>query len=404
MGAGVLEGSSNEIYEVTAFPNYLHGQTVAQVAEYVMDMHRAVLLATAGTHPIGGCGSSSSKLQDSFTAAHSTAGCAEQAAQTEGLAAGAEVAGPLPQSCPIGRHGALLLSAQTLGEQVTGQTVAYIIASDVRVVMEIMESTADMYSAWKAERRLAQVEAGARTQPQQQKQQQHTKHSMAYQPAAVAAIWKAKAKSGKHDYAGGAVSSCAGAEQHTVTSVTPQQLLLQHVTDTSAASGGGAEVCGAQQAAAAAPAQTPAVAHLAPGTAAMAHCTVSPAIVTAETSVGADDGTQHPTAQAPSSEDPTAATVQTAAQVMPGSSASSAPSSRRTTAGGGSQGPSFRRASAGGLMGTSAKALLAALGGAADAHDSGHGRQRRRLGTIQVTRGAATLGEDVGRSPCAAHA
>jgi hypothetical protein len=385
-----LEGSSNELYEVTAFPEHLHGQTVAQVAEYFMDMHRAVLLATAGTHPVGGYGSHCSKLQDSFKTQHTAAGCAGamQAGQTEALAEGAEVAEPLPQGRAIGRHGALLLSAQTLGEQVVGHTVAYIIASDVRVVMEIMESTAEVYSAWKAERRLAHQEAGARTQQQQQQQQQHTKHSMAYHPAAVAATWKAKAKSGKHDHAGSATGSSASIDQHTVTTVKPQQLLLQHVTDMCAGVNGGA-----QQAAAAVSAQTAGTAHQPADATAGAH--VSAANVTAATSAGASDDTQHTTAQVPSSEDPAAAP--TAVQPLP-SSTSSAPSSRRTTAGGSSQGPSFRRTSAGGMKGASAKALLAALGAAADGLDRGaHGRQRRPLGTIQVTRGAATLGDDMRR-------
>jgi hypothetical protein len=381
-----LEGSSNELYEVTAFPDYLHGQTVAQVAEYLMDMHRAVLLATANTHPVDGYGSRSSKLQDSFNGAHSRAGDAgaEQAAQTKALAAGAAAAGPLPQSRAIGRHGALLLSAQTLGEQVLGHTPAFIIASDGRVVMEIMESTAEVYSAWKAERRLAQQEAGAHSQ----QQQQHTKHSMAYQPAAVAAIWKAKANPRKHDYAG---SAAGNTDQHTVTTVTPQQLLLQHVADMSAGISSDA-----QQAAAAVPAQAAGTAYHAADAIAVAQ--VSAADVTVVTPAGADDGTQHTTPQVPSSDGPAAAAAQTAAQPLPDSSPSSAPSSRRTTAGGSSQGPSFRRASAGGMKGASAKALLAALGAAADGHESGaHGRQRRRLGTIQVTRGAAALGDDAGK-------
>lgn len=317
-----LEGSSNELYEVCAFPACLHGQTVAQVAEYLLDVHRAVLLATTGTQPASTHSSSSgSGCQDI---------CRDHPGTAEGAAATAAKAVALPHhgSTPS-RQRALVMSAQTLGQQVTRETVAYVIAADVRVVLDVMESTAANYIAWKAAKLLLL--------------EQQAKHSLAHQPAVVGALWRAKAAQRKQAHS----PTVSG---HMRTVLEPQQMLQQLL------------------AAAAAEPQLPAA---------------------LGGSTSHDGGVHDPSnaqqqAADPSNGDAAAAAAQSATE--------SSTSTRRTTA---EQGASFGRAAvAAGLMGVSARSLLTALGGSTASGQGGSGaqRQRKRLGTIQVTRGTAILG------------
>jgi hypothetical protein len=327
-----LEGSSNELYEVCTFPAGLHGQTVAQVAEYLLDVHRAVLLATAGTQPASAHSSSSGARQDSYRDHPSTA---------EGADTAAKAAAALPQhgSTPA-RQRALVLSAQTLGELVTRETVAYVIAADVRVVLDVMESTSANFIAWKAAKLLLR--------------EQQAKHSsMAHQPAvaAVGALWRAKAAQRKqaHD---------AADDSPMRTVLEPQQLLQQLLTG----------AAGPQ----------------------------TPAAVAGSTS---QDGGVHNRSSA----------QQQAADLSGGDAAAavtqSVPaSSIRTTRTTADLTASFgRAAAAAGMMGVSARSLLAALGGSTSSGQDGSAaqRQRKRLGTIQITRGTAVLGSH-GVCACAA--
>lgn len=378
-----LEGSSNELYELSAFPAHLQGQTCATVAGYVLDVHRAVLLATAGTHPVCQVGSNSTR-QDSQGGTLSTATGADAAGQTAHdsvhLPAGsADAAQQQLPSRPVGKLGALVLSAQTLGDQVTGHTVAYFIAADVRVIMDIMESTAEDFDAWKAEKRLQQQQARTLSKPLM-------KHSMAYQPAVAGALWRAKAA--QHKQADGLLASDSTI---TCTITAPQQLLqqLQQPAGSLAGLAAHAGTAGAQQAAVelTSDAHSPSACYAALGSAAQDPVNTQHALSASAAAVP-----QLKQAAGVSSEDAPAPAAQS--DPRPGSS----PSSRRTTAE-----QSSRRTSAGGLKGVSAKLLLAALGAGTPAvaqDSSAQGRQRRRLHTIQVTRGTALLDDGPGGRLC----
>lgn len=402
-----LEGSSNELYEVAAFPACLHGQTVAQVAEYVLGAYRAVLIATAGTSPCSssgssGCGGlSKSGGQDGSRVTGSLSGDAG-AGEAHGVTAGGpdqlEQELQQPHGQPGGRQGGLQLSAQTLGELVTGHTAAYVIASDVRVVIDIMESTADDYLAWKET-------AKQQAQQHAERNVKLTKHSMAYQPAAVGAIWKAKAAQHRHSAAG------APHELLAAASAATQQHQLQQPAGGSSS---GPNATGGSVSPVPNSRSSPSPA-----------ATGQPSIADKQQEPQQRD-VQHTSsmdnASTPSSPEPHAASVQSdlltqeaGLAAAAGAAAGQSPDppavqhsphrgtgSRRATGEPSSAGTSFKKASAAVLKGVSARSLLAATSNAApgthdEATPSSSPSRRRRLGAIQVaTRGAAVLADAVG--------
>lgn len=356
-----LEGSSNELYEVSAFPQHLHGQTMARVAEYLFEVHRAVLLATAGTENAG---------RGSFrTTQTSSGGSAGAGTDRESKPDPTSTSGP-EQNTTGSRQGVLLLSPLAFGELVTPHTAAFVIAADVRVVLDIMESTPEDFIAWAA------TQAKGNTPPSHNKQL--TKHSMAYvQPAVSCGV--AAPRATQHS-AGGALLS------------STQQTLVQQQQQGFAAS------MAARPCSAADGCHTPmlhsAVQHTQgqqpEGGSRGSRIGPPTALVDALGPVSTAQGLPPAAATTCTAEEDYAGPDQTQQQLtQAGPATSSSPSRRRSTAEQGSQGNSFRRAGAAALMGASARTLRAALPGALGSpttHDVGvHSRQRRQRGAIQIT-------------------
>jgi hypothetical protein len=164
-----LEGSSNEVYEVAALPAHFRGRTLSLVARYLLEVHRAVLLASTGTSSGGKYG----RAADS----HRT----QQQPPEAAAAAGS-------------RHsrGIQLLPA-TLGHTIKRHTTAFVITADARVVLDIVESSAaalKRFEGWLAAggndgsgEQLALVQCDAAVFASKT----GAKHSMSYaQPALVA--------------------------------------------------------------------------------------------------------------------------------------------------------------------------------------------------------------------------
>lgn len=412
-----LEGGSNELYEVAAFPACLHGEAVADVAQYLLDVYRALLLATVHTSSAG----SAHPADMAGTAVSNAAstGCPSAAAAFKAPAYAA-CAGQ-QQSFPDGGNSGLLLCPLSLGHAITRRGTAYVIASDVRVVLDIMESTAEDYDAWRANK--AQQE-----QQQQQSPQSHTKplakHSMAYaQPAVSYGVWKARAV--QRGTSGGVTGSASDSKHAAEMHKQQQQHAVVQATSGLAVPNA-AQPCwaapllsavaeaGASQLPPGADWAEPAPAHAADvefmsaaGAAAgsSAHG-MPPPTAAAATAAGAGVADSQILLQHQSGE---AAQQHGSCTVPPACQSSlmhqprpvgSCASSRRSTAEQSSRVSSFRRASGAttALVGTSARSLLAALPGVLGAEDGAHSRQRRQRGAIQLnTRGAAALTDSIGK-------
>jgi hypothetical protein len=399
-----LEGSSNELYEVAAFPTCLHGQTVGQVAEYVLGAYRAVLIATAGTSPCsssgssGGGGFNQSGGQDGSRVTGSLSGDVGGSETPENTAGGPhQPEQQQPHGQPGGRQGGLQLSAQTLGELVTGHTAAYVIASDVRVVIDIMESTADDYLAWKET-------AKQQAQQHAERNVKLTKHSMAYQPAAVGAIWKAKAAQHRP-------AAAAPHELLAAASAATQQHQQQPAGGSSSwpngTDGSVPPVPNSQSSAIPTALEQPTMAdtqqeaqqQAVPHSSSMDNASMPSSPEPHANSAQLDLSDQLAAVAA-------AAAGQSTDQPAVQHSPHRGTSSRRATGEPSSAGTSFKKASAAVLKGVSARSLLAAISNAApgthdDATPSSSNSRRRRLGAIQVaTRGAAVLTDAVGACNC----
>jgi len=357
-----LEGSSNELYEVSAFPRHLHGQTMAKVAEYLFEVHRAVLLATAGTAAAGRGSFRTTQTSSGGSAWTGTNGESKPAPM--GTSTGPE------RNTTGSRQGVLLLSPLAFGELVAPHTAAFVIAADVRVVLDIMESTPEDFSAWAA------ANAKGSTPPSDNKQL--AKHSMACVQPAVS-CGGAAPRAAQHSAAAALLGS-------THQTLVPQQqqgvaasmaarpcpaadgcytpMLHSAVQGTRGQQPEGSS-CGSRMGP-----PTAIVDTMGPGSTAQGLPPVAAITCAAQEDLAGPRQTQQEAAQA-------------------GPATSSSPSSRRSTTEQSSQGNSFRRAGAAALMGASARTLLAALPGplgSPTTHDAGmHSRQRRQRGAIQIT-------------------
>jgi hypothetical protein len=383
-----------------------------------------VLLATTGTAtPTSSSGTEPSKalpaagaLQDAVPGPDSHPHDAVKKSAAEAVPACEVPSGVSPagqqhaqRSSRSGRQGALLLSSLTLTEVLTNHTTAHIIASDVRVVLDIMESSAEDFDAWAAAK---QQEQHARMPSQPQPL---AKHSMAYQPAVAGAVWRARAAQHSHGGSKPAADSNCSAVCSTgqvSTTGTHQQL------EKPGCSEGSCRAALAQATAQTpehAETEQPAAGDTAPAVSCQrtdhsdSRCLQAasmPASLDAAThqlrsAQGLPDAAERSHSKQPASSAHAPAAAHVEACNDPGHSASSA-NSRRTTAEPASQGQSFKKAPAGGLMGLSSRSLLAALPAAlghagSSGHDGGAHARRRRLGAIQVTRGAASLRHDAGK-------
>lgn len=266
------------------------------------------------------------------------------------------------------------LAAVSLSDVITPQTVAVVVASDVRVVLDIVESTAEDYSAWEADRQQQQhLDAGGT--------KLLAKHSMAYmQPAVAYNVWKSKAAQHNPRADSSSCRSLGSSQQQTEQAC---------------------ELCPV--------AGTPAAGRPAPASAADNVLQQRGAAVAQAPHAGLQVDAQHqqhgpaaapsPTPAASAAAAHTPAVVHQQQQQQPASTGSSAPSSRRTT----TEHSSFRGVALP-LKALSARSLLAALpaslgSAAAGAGHEGaaHSRQRRQRGAIQVnTRCTASLGDAIG--------
>lgn len=418
-----LEGSSNELYEVAAFPPHLHGLAVATVAQYLLEVHRAVLLATTWTAtPTSSSSNSSTESSKVLQAAGAPQDTglgpnshphdaiqlsAAEADSVDKVRSGTDSAGQqhAQHSSRSGWQGALLLSSLTLTDVLNRHTTAYIIASDVRVVLDIMESSAEDFDAWAAVKRQEQ-HAKTPSQPQSL-----AKHSMAYQPAVAGAVWRARAAQHSHGGSTPAANNhgSAGDSIAQVASAGTHQQLHKPAYNQGSCRNALVAVHTSEHAAAE---------HSATGDTAQAAAHLRTDHSDSSCLQAASMHASAATNQASSVQDLPATVAEDIHSKQPGSSAqpetgndpghsASSPSSRRTTAEPSSQGHSLKNlfpgaAPAGGLKGLSSRSLLAALPAAlghagASSHEGGAHARRRRLGAFQVTRGAASLRDGPGK-------
>lgn len=149
-----LDGSGNELYEVASFPPHMLGEPVAAVTLYLQETHRAIIVATAGScHESSGLqeishSKASPAAQDLGTTAATTP---EGKAQRMLSAVVARKLSSLSEEIAFSNSTiSVPLHLAPLQHIITSSTSAFVIASDLRVVLDIMEGSEEDYLQWRS--------------------------------------------------------------------------------------------------------------------------------------------------------------------------------------------------------------------------------------------------------------
>ncbi|WIA10960.1 hypothetical protein OEZ85_011123 [Tetradesmus obliquus] len=126
-----LQGSTNELYEVASLPAHLIGEPVSLLAVYLHEVYQAVAIATAG-------GADAAEPESAIDPDIDTAQAASRGSSA--LSAGSV-------ATAVSNAHSLVLAP--LHQIVTPHTSAFVIASDLRVVLDIMDAPAEEYFTWK---------------------------------------------------------------------------------------------------------------------------------------------------------------------------------------------------------------------------------------------------------------
>ncbi|WIA30873.1 hypothetical protein OEZ86_000928 [Tetradesmus obliquus] len=126
-----LQGSTNELYEVASLPAHLIGEPVSLLAVYLHEVYQAVVIATAG-------GADAAEPESAIDPDIDTAQAASRGSSA--LSAGSV-------ATAVSNAHSLVLAP--LHQIVTPHTSAFVIASDLRVVLDIMDALAEEYFTWK---------------------------------------------------------------------------------------------------------------------------------------------------------------------------------------------------------------------------------------------------------------
>lgn len=139
--------------QVASFPAHMVGEPVSAVAVYLQEMYDAILIAAAGSAP--------AEHASQPTEPRAAAIAAESAATA--TASPATAASALAEMQPA-------VQLAPLQHTITAKTSAYVIASDLRVVLDIMEAPAEEYTTWKADQQEAEVVEGVAVGREKQEQ------------------------------------------------------------------------------------------------------------------------------------------------------------------------------------------------------------------------------------------
>jgi hypothetical protein len=162
--------SSCAVVQVTSFPAHLWGEPVSLLTVYLHEVFQAVLIATAG----------STDAAEGNSSTQAAAAAAEKnASQATSRGSSALSAGSMTPSASS-THALVLAPLQHI---VTPHTSAFVIAADLRVVLDIMDAPAMEYATWK----LAHLATAAADVPLRVAQQ-HGKGASAQQNAQLCGV------------------------------------------------------------------------------------------------------------------------------------------------------------------------------------------------------------------------
>jgi hypothetical protein len=160
------------VSQVTSFPAHFWGEPVALLTVYLHEVFQAVLIATAGS-------TEAAEGADSTQTAAAAAAREEDAAHAASRGSSALSAGSVTPSASSAHS----LVLAPLHHVVTPHTSAFVIAADVRVVLDIMDAPAQEYATWKlAHSAAAAADAHVRAA------QQHGNNAAAQQSAQLCGV------------------------------------------------------------------------------------------------------------------------------------------------------------------------------------------------------------------------
>jgi hypothetical protein len=147
------------LLQVATLPAHLVGEPLSLLTIYLHELYQAVVIATAGSADAADSDSATFALPAPQAADSGTAQAASRGSSA--LSAGSEL--------PSGSSARSIVLAP-LQQTVTQQTSAFVIASDLRVVLDIMDAPAEEYAIWKLEHMTtAAAEAHIKAAQQQDK-------------------------------------------------------------------------------------------------------------------------------------------------------------------------------------------------------------------------------------------
>ncbi|KAF6255851.1 hypothetical protein COO60DRAFT_167776 [Scenedesmus sp. NREL 46B-D3] len=166
-GHEYLAGAGNELYEVPLLPCHMWGCSVAVITRYLQQHHAAIAIATAGSLPPSSAQPAANSHRGAASAVPTSATNSSQ-----DVAASRQVLGVLGRGGLGGARDCRPLWLAPLDHQVLPGTSLYVIAEDLRVVLDIMQDSPAQFQAWLQQQ--GKLEQPVQAAERRQQPDQHT--------------------------------------------------------------------------------------------------------------------------------------------------------------------------------------------------------------------------------------